>query len=287
MTLRHIKYKLLSIFRYIRLITLICIFIWLSYSDLSDDNLIDDTYSYRHDKLYPYSFKDDVPMHTYSKHISIMPFFLHYNDSLDDDAFKQVVLDFDSSFICQYPELPNGCEVTCLASILKFLGINADKCFLVDNFLPMGEVGYTDPNIAFIGNPHDTYSFGALPNVLVQTANDFLQSINSPFKAFDVSGINKIENIKHFINDGFPIAVWTTLDYTKPKNFTYWCFDGNKVSWASNSHCVVVYGYSDEVLFISDPITGLKEVNAISFFDSFKSCHYYAFIIAYKAYLLK
>ena len=41
--------------------------------------------------------------------------------------------------ILQNPELPNGCEITSLCMLLRYLGFDADKCLLADNYLPRTE----------------------------------------------------------------------------------------------------------------------------------------------------
>ena len=57
--------------------------------------------------------------------------------------------------ICQYPELPTGCEVTALATVLQYYGFNADKCDLADNYLDKGPVGTVDFHTAFPGDPRN------------------------------------------------------------------------------------------------------------------------------------
>ena len=46
--------------------------------------------------------------------------------------------------ICQYPELPTGCEVTALAMVLGFYGQDVDKCELSDKYLDKGKIGETE-----------------------------------------------------------------------------------------------------------------------------------------------
>ena len=99
--------------------------------------------------------------------------------------------------INQNPELPTGCEITSLAIVLNYLGHDVDKLSMADNFLPQGETGKTDPDIAFIGNPRDKHSYGANAPVLVNTANYYLTQIKSNYHAYDLTGK---EWIKMFLN---------------------------------------------------------------------------------------
>ena len=51
--------------------------------------------------------------------------------------------------ILQNPELPNGCEITSLCMLLRYLGFDADKCILADRYLPRTETWWgTDPDRA-------------------------------------------------------------------------------------------------------------------------------------------
>ena len=57
--------------------------------------------------------------------------------------------------ILQNPELPNGCEITSLCEVLRYLGFDADKCQLADHYLPRSERWYgADPDRVYMGNPH-------------------------------------------------------------------------------------------------------------------------------------
>jgi len=55
--------------------------------------------------------------------------------------------------ILQKPELPTGCEATALAIVLNFLGFDADKCEIVDHYMPKTTKLYS-MNTHFIGNPY-------------------------------------------------------------------------------------------------------------------------------------
>ncbi len=76
--------------------------------------------------------------------------------------------------ICQYPELPTGCEITSLAMVLNHYKYKVDKGTLSDKYLNKGEVGKVDPRKQFEGDPRDGNSYGCYAPVIVDTANKYL-----------------------------------------------------------------------------------------------------------------
>lgn len=47
----------------------------------------------------------------------------------------------DIPFVSQYPELPTGCEITALTTVLNYLGYNVDKLTMADYYLDKGKMG--------------------------------------------------------------------------------------------------------------------------------------------------
>ena len=81
----------------------------------------------------------------------------------------------DVPAICQYPELPTGCEATAAAMVLQYYGINitaedfaagwlvCDAGFYSINGLQYGP----DPNEVFAGDPFSEYSYGCYAGPIV------------------------------------------------------------------------------------------------------------------------
>ena len=55
--------------------------------------------------------------------------------------------------VMQLPELPTGCEVTALTSVLNYLEYDVTKTELAKNYLTTAALGSTGFDKAFIGNP--------------------------------------------------------------------------------------------------------------------------------------
>lgn len=113
------------------------------------------------------------------------------NTEINSDSSKRHIIDFTP--ICQYPELPTGCEVTSLAMVLNYYNVNCDKCEISDNYLTKGDVGTVDFHQAFEGDPRDEYSYGCYANVIVETANKIIAD-NGAVLSVKISPILLLKN---------------------------------------------------------------------------------------------
>ena len=160
--------------------------------------------------------------------------------------------------------LPMGCEVTSLAVVLRYLGFNSvTKNILADKYQPMGKVGYTDPNVAFVGTPYSSKPYGCYAPVIVKTANNYFNAIgNCNYQVNNLTGIN-IDNLYTEIDKGNPLIMWIT--YGKPYHQESWVLKyGTKTTkegqgqykfvWYGLQHCVAVAGYNKKknTLIIAD-----------------------------------
>lgn len=157
--------------------------------------------------------------------------------------------------ICQYPELPTGCEMTSLAMVLNYNNVATDKCDLSDNYLDKGPVGTVDFHVAFEGDPRDENSYGCYAPVVVNTANRYLGSEQSGLKASDISGA-ELEDLFKYIDLNIPVIVWGTQDCREGYYSVTWNVDGKELTWFTPEHCMVLTGYDDSMVWVSDPIYG-------------------------------
>ena len=150
--------------------------------------------------------------------------------------------------------LTMGCEVTSLAVVLKYLGFTSvTKNLLADKYQPRGEVGKTDPNVAFVGTPYSSKPYGCYAPVIVKTANNYFNAIgNNGYQVNDLTGMD-IEDLYKEIDKGNPLIMWITCG--KPYNQESWTLNYNtdttkegdgeyKFTWYGLQHCVAVAGYN-------------------------------------------
>lgn len=158
--------------------------------------------------------------------------------------------------ISQFPSLPSGDEITSLAMVLKYYGYNADSCELCDLYLDKGPVGFTDPEIANVGNPRDVHnSYGCLPSVITKAANRYIMVNGGSKSAYDISGYNLDALLKE-VSSGTPVIVWTCENFDiTPSISRVWVVDGKNVYLKSNIATMVLVGYSliDNTVTLSNP----------------------------------
>ena len=160
--------------------------------------------------------------------------------------------------ICQYPELPTGCEVTALATVLQYYGFNADKCDLADNYLDKGPVGTVDFHTAFPGDPRNKYSYGCYAPAIVTAANRYLEKQDTELKAYDITGI-VFEELFSYTEKNIPVIVWCTIDLKPGHYTTTWNIDGKDITWYASEHCMVLLGQGENYVYAADPTTGTIE----------------------------
>lgn len=166
----------------------------------------------------------------------------------------------DVTPILQYPELPTGCEVTSLTTVLNFYNCNVDKSYLAEHYLEQGEIGNTNPVNAFVGSPFSENAYGCYSDVIVNTAFDY---INNCKIALNVKNISKLDfpQLLKYVENGQPVIFWATMNLAKPYESTVWLIDGEKVPWYACEHCMVLIGfdYDTDCYIVSDPLKGITE----------------------------
>lgn len=155
----------------------------------------------------------------------------------------------------QKPELPEGCEVTSLTMVLNYLGVDVDKCTLSDSYLPKTNDLKGDPNLYYLGNPKGNGYYCYAP-VLVKTVEAYNEENGTSLKAEDLTGCN-LATLYTRVEEGNPVIVWGTLQWEIPKTHENGLYD--------NLHCMVLSGYSEDTVTITDSIYGLTTVDRATF----------------------
>ena len=184
----------------------------------------------------PFSLNVDVP-ETYE-----------LSGSSKIDNFKAVL---------QEPELPTGCEVTSLTAVLNHLGFDIDKITLCDEFMPISLSGEVVMNEAYVGNPRYD-GFGCNANIIVQTADKYFASVDSPCYAVDLTGA-ELNDLFWQIDNGRPVIVWSTIDLTVSyPEYVWTAGNGEELYFDWYQHCMVIYGYdlAKNEIYAADPLEG-------------------------------
>lgn len=165
-------------------------------------------------------------------------------------------------YISQLPELIRGCEVTSLAMLLNYKGINVNKLRLADEIdkdntpykVVNGNIYYGDPSIGFIGSMTDVNKDGYGANH--KPINKLLKKYVGEHKAIDLTGL-EFDNLYYYLSENLPVWVITNVDLKKlPENqfYTWQTPKGTIVTATNKEHSVVITGYDKEYIYINDPL---------------------------------
>ncbi len=196
------------------------------------------------------------------------------------DMEKERVI-LDVSYISQYPSLPNGCEITSLATVFKYLGFNVTKEKLSDDFLPKAKIGEANFYEEFVGNPRNKDAYGCYSGAIVTAANAYLESVGSDLRAKDYTG-STFKELLLKVREGNPVIVWATAYLNQNPGFsTEWIVDGEYMVWKGNLHCMVLAGYDTlkGTVVVSDPMRGIEEYDMELFIKRFKQFYSQAVIV--------
>lgn len=169
--------------------------------------------------------------------------------------------------ISQYPELPNGCEVTTLAAALNYQGVSVDKTVLSDHHLPKAPVGSANFYREFVGNPRESDAYGCYAPVIVTTAQSYLSSIGSGLSVHNLTG-KPLNDLFSYIDQGIPVIVWGTQNNKAGHYSVTWYVDGQELTWFTPEHCMTLIGYDldSNLVYVADPMTGDQEAYDLSTF---------------------
>jgi len=217
----------------------------------------------------------------------------YIHDSTENAFVVETYIERNASYIDvpivkQNPELPNGCEITALTSILNYYGMNVSKTTMADNYLTKvalstqkGKKVGPNPHIAYAGNPRDLkggwYVFAA---PIVDAAQKSIAANKMDLTVENVSGSTR-EEILSYIDQSIPVVVWVTLDLSPPVKRGGWYIERKNEFHSSytNLHAVVLNGWKNGKVHIMNPLKGHQSVSEEAFFDSYEALGSLAVII--------
>jgi uncharacterized protein YvpB len=186
---------------------------------------------------------------------------------------KKVVLDVP--LIKQNPELKYGCEVTSLAMVLRYAGVNVDKMTLAKEVKKDNDPNIRNKNGDIIswGNPADgfvgdmtgkTSGYAVFDEPITALMEKYL-----PERAVNLTGRPFGELLK-YVENKRPIVVWTTGDYRLPDRWESWKHGRQIIKTPLDLHAVVLVGFDNNSVYINDPLWGKKahRIDKQQFIDS-------------------
>ena len=188
----------------------------------------------------------------------------------EKESKNNLVLINNVPTINQYPKYPTGCESVALTLLLRYYGINVSVDDVIAKLkkgdLPYNEGGIIyggNPEIEFIGSPYNSYSYGVYNNPIANVANAYKGGVNVK------TGL-AFESLLNLIRENRPVVAWTSMNLAVPYISSSWIYKptGEVIKWRANEHAVLVVGFNDYYVVISDPLTGQIRYQSRKTFES-------------------
>lgn len=158
----------------------------------------------------------------------------------------------------QFPNYPNGCETIALYLMLKYYGVSVSPETLVNNLRNGDGVHWEnniryggDPEIEFVGDPRDQHGYGCYQRPIINLANRYKSGM------VDYTG-HSLNQVLELVRSGKPVQVWVSINLKNTSVCADWIHkaSGKKINWICSLHSVVVIGFNDSYVYVSDPYTG-------------------------------
>lgn len=154
----------------------------------------------------------------------------------------------------QYPELPNGCEVTSLSMLLQYYDIKVNKLNLSQNINHVAS--YTD-NGKYRGNPHVGFvGYMSQANAGWCVYNEPLEKIARKYtnRIQNFTGHDFIQVIK-LVSEGHPVLIITTITFNHVNDMQTWQTAQGEVHVTPSSHACIITGYNKKArtVLVNDP----------------------------------
>lgn len=158
----------------------------------------------------------------------------------------------------QFPNYPTGCESAALYILLKYYDIDVTIDQIIDS-LKKGSLPYKiedeiyggNPEEEFIGDPRDDSSYGVFNKPIAEVAEKYKPGVQN------IEGL-ELEQVLELVSQNRPVMVWTTIGNLSSRISSIWIYrkTGEKIYWKENEHAVVIIGYNNQQVIVSDPYTG-------------------------------
>jgi uncharacterized protein YvpB len=162
---------------------------------------------------------------------------------LDVPLFKQMAA----------PRLYNGCEVTSLAMILTFQGIDVSKNELAESIehvpLNYGNGKKGNPNAGFVGDMENGPGLGVYHKPIFNLAKKYAGE-----RAENLTG-QSFDRVIEKLSESKPVWVIINTIYAPlgEGNFETWETPDGPVQITFNMHSVAITGYDESHIYVNDP----------------------------------
>ncbi|WP_258535808.1 C39 family peptidase [Bacillus sp. 03113] len=159
----------------------------------------------------------------------------------------------EAPLIAQKPELYNGCEVTSLAMMLQYAGLNVDKMTLASKIkkVPFGQ----NPNDGFVGDiTGRNKGLAVYHGPITELANQYLNG-----RAVDLTG-SSFNVVYQQLNNKKPVLVINNVHFNRISEsyFETWHTRTGDIKITFKEHAVLVTGYDDQYIYFNDPLAVSK-----------------------------
>lgn len=172
--------------------------------------------------------------------------------------------------INQYPKYPTGCESVAITLLLNYYGVNVSADNIINN-LKKGSLPYKEnnvlyggnPELEFVGNPYQNNSYGVYERPIANAALNYKSGIN-------IKNNFPFSEVLSLVKNKKPVVVWTSMGLSLPYISSSWIYKPTeeKINWKAGEHAVVIIGYNDSQVIISDPIGGTIKYQSRSLFEN-------------------
>ena len=184
---------------------------------------------------------------------------------INQEIPEKVILDVP--VIKQYPELPRGCEVTSLAMIFQHMNVSTNKLELADKIkkdtTPYskgmdGRITFGNPYNGFVGDMYNigNNGYGVYHGPIVELAQQY-----APDQVIDFTGVD-FDILLGLVSKDMPVWVVANTTYKSlpEEMFEIWHTPTGIVKITYREHAVVVTGYSDQHVYINDPLKSKQNI---------------------------
>jgi uncharacterized protein YvpB len=171
----------------------------------------------------------------------------------------------DVVLIKQNPELKYGCEVTSLAMILQYAGVQTNKMELYQSIQKDSDplIKARNGDILHWGNPAEGFVGDMTGRKAGYAVFDLpmMALINQKLPGRAINLTNQpFDRLLEHVSSGHPVVVWTTGDYRLPDRWEGWYHGNQYIKTPLDLHAVVLVGYDPNYVYLNDPLSGKKQV---------------------------